>query len=152
MSSILLPNTLHQSLTGLIYKPVLVSPYAWCSSIILMFYQTSCVCQNPWFRVKMKHFVARRLHFLAVVCSPAAVQCSVTPEPAGNMLLTQPRPLHSFICTAVLSLPTSLLSPSQAILHTHARAHTHAGAHTRRHTHTHWCFQVMSHSIMNMLS
>lgn len=50
---------------------------------------------------------------LLAVIKGGAVQCTVTSEPIGNMLLTQPRPLHSSICTAVLSLLTpSLSSPS----------------------------------------
>lgn len=35
------------------------------------------------------------------------MQCTVQSEPIGNMLLTQPRPLHSSICTAVLSLSST---------------------------------------------
>lgn len=49
---------------------------------------------------------------LHAVSKELLVQYTETLKPIGNMLLTQPRPLHSSICTAVLSLLTpSPLSP-----------------------------------------
>lgn len=50
---------------------------------------------------------------LCACCGYGAVlQCTVQSESNGSMMLTQPRPLHSSICTAVLSL----LTPSPSLI------------------------------------
>lgn len=53
-----------------------------------------------------------------------ATQRVVQSEPVGNMLLTQPRPLHSSICTAVLSLSSPPHHPPASLS---APPYTHGG-------------------------
>lgn len=66
------------------------------------------------------------------------------------MLLTQPRPLHSSICTAVLSLLTlpSLLLPSFSAP---PYTHTHTEEERRKETHMHACAHTPAFIVISVL-
>lgn len=72
------------------------------------------------------------------------MQRVVQSEPVGNMLLTQPRPLHSSICTAVLSLSSPPHHPPASLS---APPYTHGGggrggAHASTHLPSYHSFTV----------